>query len=47
MAHGPFVSFESANKRVHVKEKYLMLILGYIFLFLHKNIYFGYSLKAP
>ena len=30
-----------------VKGKYLMKILGYFFLFLHKNIYSGYSLYVP
>ena len=29
------------------KEEYLMIILGYFFLFLHKNICCRYSLEVP
>ena len=28
-------------------EEYLVITLGYFFLFLHKNIQYGYSLEAP
>ena len=31
---------------LRVKEEYLMIILGYFFLFLHKNICFVYSLEG-
>ena len=30
-----------------MKEEYLVIILGYLFLFLLKNICCGYSLEAP
>ena len=41
------------NKNVHcmtsglVKEEYVVIILGYFFLFLHGNICWGYSLEVP
>ena len=35
------------NHRGLVKEEYLVIILGSFFLFLHKNIYCGYSLEVP
>ena len=31
----------------HVKEEYLVIILGYFFSFLHKNIHCWYSLQVP
>ena len=30
-----------------VKKEYFLIIMGYFFLFLHKNICCGYSLEAP
>ena len=39
--------FPKIVNREVVKKQYLLIILGYFFLFLHKNIYFEYLLAAP
>ena len=31
----------------HIKEEYLVIILGYFSLVLHKNICCGYTLEVP
>ena len=40
-------TFFLLKSRGIVKEEYLVIILGYLFLFLHKNICCGYSLEVP
>ena len=37
----------SVFSRTRGNEEYLVIILGYFFLFLHKNICCGYSLEGP
>ena len=42
-----FFTLQMLHSRELVKEEYLVIILGYFFLFLHKNICCGYSLEMP
>ena len=36
----------ASSEERRVREEYMMIILGKFFLFLHKNVCYGYSLEA-